>query len=70
MRAPGDAGEPDGRGEAGAGREGVAGDAVPWNTRLKAILETELRGKGVTYAELVEKLAAVGIKETESNIRN
>lgn len=41
-----------------------------WDTRVKAILKAELKRKGVTYAQLVEKLAAVGVKETEPNIRN
>ncbi|KQU21382.1 hypothetical protein ASG63_05345 [Methylobacterium sp. Leaf94] len=40
-----------------------------WDTRVKAILKAELKRKGVTYAQLVEKLAAVGVKETEPNIR-
>lgn len=29
-----------------------------------------LKRKGVTYAQLVEKLAAIGIEEKEANIRN
>ena len=37
---------------------------------MKAILKAELKWKGVTYAKLVDKLAAVGVKKTESNIRN
>ena len=41
-----------------------------WDTRVKAILKAELKRKGVTYAQLVDKLAAVGVKETEPNIRN
>ncbi|KQP75265.1 hypothetical protein ASF41_16090 [Methylobacterium sp. Leaf111] len=41
-----------------------------WDTRVKAILKAELKRKGVTYAQLVEKLAAIGVKETEPNIRN
>ncbi|WP_082531806.1 DUF6471 domain-containing protein [Methylobacterium sp. Leaf469] len=41
-----------------------------WDARVKALLKAELKRKGVTYAQLVEKLAAVGVKETEPNIRN
>ncbi|KQO43640.1 DUF6471 domain-containing protein [Methylobacterium sp. Leaf85] len=41
-----------------------------WDTRVKAILKAELKRKGVTYAQLVDKLAAIGVKETEPNIRN
>lgn len=41
-----------------------------WDARVKAILKAELKRKGVTYGQLVDKLAAVGVKETEPNIRN
>lgn len=41
-----------------------------WDTRVKAILKAELKRKGVTYAQLVERLDAIGVKETEPNIRN
>ena len=41
-----------------------------WDSRVKAILKAELKRKGVTYAQLVDRLAAVGVKETEPNIRN
>ncbi len=41
-----------------------------WDARVKAILKAELKRKGVTYAQLVDKLAAIGVKETEPNIRN
>lgn len=41
-----------------------------WDARVKCILKGELKRKGVTYGQLVDKLAAVGVKETEPNIRN
>lgn len=41
-----------------------------WDAKVKAILKAELKRKGVTYAQLVDKLAAIGVKETEPNIRN
>ena len=41
-----------------------------WDTRVKGILKAELKRKGVTYAQLVDRLAAIGVKETEPNIRN
>ncbi|WP_018044074.1 DUF6471 domain-containing protein [Methylobacterium sp. 88A] len=41
-----------------------------WDARVKAILKAELKRKGVTYAQLVDKLASIGVKETEPNIRN
>ncbi|MFD1986980.1 DUF6471 domain-containing protein [Mesorhizobium newzealandense] len=34
------------------------------------LLKAELKRKGVTYSQLVEKLAAIGIEEKEVNIRN
>lgn len=41
-----------------------------WETRVKGILKGELKRKGVSYAQLVEKLKAIGVQETEPNIRN
>ena len=34
------------------------------------LLKAELKRKGVTYAQLVETLAAMGIDEKEVNVRN
>lgn len=34
------------------------------------LLKSELKRKGVTYAQLVEKLASLGIDEKEVNVRN
>ncbi len=36
----------------------------------KNILKGELKRKGVTYAQLVEKLAKIGVVETERNLNN
>ena len=41
-----------------------------WDARVKNILKAELKRKGVSYKELAERLAAVGVQETEPNIRN
>ena len=41
-----------------------------WQTRVKNILKGELKRKGVSYADLVSRLAAIGIQETERNIAN
>ena len=41
-----------------------------WDTRVKGILKAELKRRGVTYAQLAEKLATVGVTENERNIRN
>lgn len=45
-------------------------ETTEWEAKAKGLLKAELKRKGVTYAQLVEKLAAVGIQETEPNIRN
>jgi hypothetical protein len=41
-----------------------------WETRAKNLLKAELKRRGVTYAQLAEKLAELGISETERNLNN
>lgn len=41
-----------------------------WEARVKGLLKAELKRRSVTYAQLVDKLAAIGVAETEPNIRN
>ena len=43
---------------------------VDWTARTKALLRSEMVKRGVSYAGLVEKLAAIGVKDTEANLRN
>lgn len=43
---------------------------VEYETKAKNLLKAELRRKGVTYAQLAEKLAALGVHETERNLNN
>ncbi|WP_284164681.1 DUF6471 domain-containing protein [Frigidibacter sp. SD6-1] len=45
-------------------------DQTEWETKAANLLKAELKRKGVTYAQLVEKLAAMGIEEKEVNVRN
>jgi hypothetical protein len=45
-------------------------DNTEWEARVKGMLKAELKRKGVTYGELVERLAKLGVHETEPNIRN
>ena len=40
-----------------------------WQARVKGILKAELKRRNVSYRDLVEKLAAIGVNETEQNIR-
>jgi 3-mercaptopyruvate sulfurtransferase SseA len=41
-----------------------------WEARASNLLKAELKRKGVTYAQLVEKLASIGISEKEINVAN
>jgi hypothetical protein len=45
-------------------------DDGDWTQRVKGILKAEIARRHLTYANLVEKLAEIGVKETEVNIRN
>lgn len=45
-------------------------EAKDWEVRAKGILKAELKRKGVTYAQLVERLAKIGVVDSEPNIRN
>jgi len=41
-----------------------------WVAYTKALLRSEMVKRGVNYKGLVEKLGALGITETEANLRN
>jgi hypothetical protein len=43
---------------------------VDWNAKAANLLKSELKRHGLTYADLVEKLAAIGVEEKEVNVRN
>jgi len=43
---------------------------VEYETRAKNLLKGELKRKGVTYAQLAEMLATIGVHETERNLNN
>lgn len=49
---------------------GVAMATTDWEKLISNLLKAELKMKGVTYAELADKLAAIGVEEKEANIRN
>jgi hypothetical protein len=51
------------------GVRGMA-DNKDWEDRVKGLLKSELKRKGVTYAQLVERLAAIGVVDSEPNVRN
>ena len=41
-----------------------------WEVKAANLLKAELKRKGVTYAQLVERLADIGISEKEVNVAN
>lgn len=47
-----------------------AGDQSEWAVKAKNILKAELKRKGVTYAQLAEKLAAMGTEMNEQSLNN
>lgn len=45
-------------------------EKTDWELKAANLLKAELKRKGVTYAQLVERLAQLGVDEKEVNIRN
>ena len=41
-----------------------------WAEDVKRLLRAEMARRGVTYEELAEKLAAIGVRDTAVNLRN
>lgn len=41
-----------------------------WEARVKGLLKAELKRKNVSYAQLVDRLADIGVVDSEPNIRN
>ena len=41
-----------------------------WEDKVKGLLKGELKRRNVTYADLVGKLADIGVMDSEPNIRN
>ncbi len=41
-----------------------------WESKAANLLKAELKRKGVTYAQLVDKLGGIGISEKEVNVAN
>jgi hypothetical protein len=42
----------------------------PWVNRVKGILRAEMARRGMTYEQLSERLAELGVKDSAVNIRN
>jgi 3-mercaptopyruvate sulfurtransferase SseA len=45
-------------------------EAIAWQARVKGILKAELKRRAISYADLADKLTAMGIKEDRRNISN
>ena len=43
---------------------------VDWESQVKGILKAELKRRNLTYEQLTERLAAIGVHDTARNIRN
>jgi Domain of unknown function (DUF6471) len=43
---------------------------VEYETRAKNLLKGELKRRGITYAQLAEKLAEIGVNENDRNLNN
>jgi hypothetical protein len=41
-----------------------------WEAKAKGLLKAELKRRNVSYGQLVEKLATIGVVDSEPNIRN
>ena len=41
-----------------------------WQDKVKGMLKAELKRRNLSYKDLAEKLAEIGVKDTESNIKN
>lgn len=48
----------------------MAAKQPDWKARAKGVLKAELARQDLSYAELAKKLAEIGIKDNELNIKN
>lgn len=52
------------------GTRPMAAKRKDWVAQVKGILKAELKRRDLSYADLAERLAAVGVKDSERNISN
>ena len=45
-------------------------ERTDWEARARGLLRAEMARQGITYAQLVERLKAIGVREDERNLRN
>ena len=48
----------------------MAAKRKDWKARIKGMVKAELKRQNLSYADLAEKLAAIGVKDNELNIKN
>jgi hypothetical protein len=48
----------------------MAAKRKDWHAKVKGLLKAELKRRDLSYADLADKLAAVGVKENQRNISN
>lgn len=41
-----------------------------WKSRVKGLLKAELKRRGLSYADLADKLSEIGIDDNERNVSN
>jgi hypothetical protein len=45
-------------------------ERTDWEAKARGLIRGEMARQNITYAQLVERLAAIGVKEDERNLRN
>lgn len=45
-------------------------ERTDWEEKAKSLLRSEMARRGMTYAQLVDALASIGIEDNERNLRN
>lgn len=45
-------------------------ERTDWEEKAKGLLRGEMARRGVTYAQLADRLAAIGVDDNERNLRN
>lgn len=48
----------------------MAAKRKDWRAKVKGLLKAELKRRDLSYADLADKLAAIGVKENQRNISN
>lgn len=51
-------------------KDSVVVEGVDWGRYASGLIKAALKRQDMTYADLVEALARVGVKESEPNLRN